>query len=157
MKLIAERGGRLIKPSCENCRFLRRSLGNEGVRVTADPEESDDGAVHLGERKIASIVVDDEDGDRSFAFSMKLPVGREVLQSYLRKLFENDRLSIVARGRKTDSVELNADGEFLGVISATIRSRRATLQVAILDFDSKKSDALHEVAGCSIVDRSGLA
>ncbi|MCQ4189960.1 DUF3126 family protein [Methylocystis suflitae] len=116
--------------------FLRRSLGNDGVRVTADPKDPDDAAVHLGERRIASISVDDEDGDRSFAFEMKIPVGREVLQSYLRKLFENDRLSIVARGRKTDSVELNADGEFLGVISADDPKLSSfTLQVAILDFD----------------------
>lgn len=116
--------------------FLRRSLGNDGVRVTADPKNPDDAAVHLGERRIASISVDDEDGDRSFAFEMKIPVGREVLQSYLRKLFENDRLAIVARGRKMDSVELNADGEFLGVISADDPKLSSfTLQVAILDFD----------------------
>ena len=96
--------------------FLRRSLGNDDIRVSAETKNPDNGAVHLGERKIAEISVDDEDGDRSFAFEMKIPVGREVLQSYLRKLFENDRLTIVARGRKTDSVELNIDGEFLGVI-----------------------------------------
>ncbi len=116
--------------------FLRRSLGSEDIRVAADPKNPDDAAVHLGERKIASISVDDEDGDRSFAFEMKIPVGREVLQSYLRKLFENDRLSIAARGRKTDSVELNCDGEFLGVISADDPKLSSfTLQIAILDFD----------------------
>jgi hypothetical protein len=116
--------------------FLRRSLGNEGVRVTPDPKNPDDCAVHLGERKIASIVVDDEDGDRSFAFSMKLPVGREVLQSYLRKLFENDKLTIAPRGRKTDSVELNSGDDFLGIISADDPKQQSyTLQIAILDFD----------------------
>ncbi|CAN2534402.1 hypothetical+protein [Methylocapsa aurea] len=116
--------------------FLRRSLGNEEVRVTADPKNPDDAAVHLGERKIASISVDDEDGDRSFAFAMKLPVGRETLQSYLRKLFENDRLTIAPRGRKTDSVELNCGEDFLGVISADDPKQQSyTLQVAILDFD----------------------
>lgn len=137
MKLIANGGGRLDKTELRKLQaFLRRSLGNDGVRVTADPNDPDDAAVHLGERRIASISVDDEDGDRSFAFEMKIPVGREVLQSYLRKLFENDRLSIVARGRKTDSVELNADGEFLGVISADDPKLSSfTLQVAILDFD----------------------
>ena len=137
MKLIANGGGRLDKTELRKLQaFLRRSLGNDGVRVTADPKNPDDAAVHLGERRIASISVDDEDGDRSFAFEMKIPVGREVLQSYLRKLFENDRLSIVARGRKTDSVELNADGEFLGVISADDPKLSSfTLQVAILDFD----------------------
>jgi Protein of unknown function (DUF3126) len=67
---------------------------------------------------------------------MKIPVGREVLQSYLRKLFENDRLTIVARGRKMDSVELNSDGDFLGVISADdAKLSSFTLQIAILDFD----------------------
>ena len=116
--------------------FLRQSLGNEGIRVTADPKNPDDAAVHLGERKIASISVDDEDGDRSFAFAMKLPVGRETLQSYLRKLFENDRLTIAPRGRKTDSVELNSGEDFLGVISADDPKQQSyTLQIAILDFD----------------------
>lgn len=116
--------------------FLRRSLGAADVRVTVDQKNPDDAAVHLGERKIAQISVDDEDGDRSFAFEMKIPVGREVLQSYLRKLFENERLTIAARGRKTDSVEINCDGEFLGVISADdAKGSSFTLQIAILDFD----------------------
>ncbi|MBI1867649.1 MAG: DUF3126 family protein [Methylocystis sp.] len=116
--------------------FLRRALGNEGIRVVPDPASPDDGAVHLGERKIAAITVDDEDGDRSFACSMKIPVGREVLQSYLRKLFENDRLTIAARGRKMDSVELNCAGDFLGIISADDPKQQSyTLQIAILDFD----------------------
>lgn len=116
--------------------FLRRSFGNEDIRVSLDPKNTENAAVHLGERKIASISVDDEDGDRSFAFEMKIPVGREVLQSYLRKLFENDKLTIVARGKKVDSVELNTDGEFLGVISADdAKLSSFTLQIAILDFD----------------------
>ena len=116
--------------------FLRRSFGNDDIRVSADPKNVDNAAVQLGERKIATISVDDEDGDRSFAFEMKIPVGREVLQPYLRKLFENEKLSIAARGRKTDSVELNSDGEFLGVISADDPKLSSfTLQIAILDFD----------------------
>ena len=116
--------------------FLQNSLGNDGLRVTLDRKNPDDGAVHLGERQIASISVDDEDGDRSFAFTMPLPVGREVLQSYLRKLLENDKLTVAPRGRKSDSVELNSGGEFLGVISADDPKQQSyTLQIAILDFD----------------------
>jgi hypothetical protein len=116
--------------------FLRRSFGNDDIRVTLDPKNTEAAAVHLGERKIAALTVDDEDGDRSFAFEMKIPVGREVLQSYLRKLFENEHLTIVARSRKTDSVELNSGGEFLGVISADDPKLSSfTLQIAILDFD----------------------
>ncbi len=116
--------------------FFRRSFGNDDIRVALDPKNTENAAVRLGERQIGAISVDDEDGDRSFAFEMKLPVGREVLQSYLRKLFENERLTISARGRKTDSVELASDGEFLGVISADdAKLSSFTLQIAILDFD----------------------
>ncbi|MDE2579307.1 MAG: DUF3126 family protein [Hyphomicrobiales bacterium] len=117
--------------------FLRRSFGNDGIRVSPDPKNATEAAaVQFGERRIATITIDDEDGDRSFAFAMKIPVGREVLQEYLRRLFENDKLKLVARGRKTDSVELNNGEDFLGVISADdAKGSSFTLQIAILDFD----------------------
>lgn len=116
--------------------FLRQQFGNEDLRVTHDAKNQDSAAMHLGERQLATITVDDEDGDRSFAFEMKIPVGREVLQEYLRRLFENDELKIVARARKMDSVELNAGSEFIGIISADdARGSSYTLQIAILDYD----------------------
>jgi hypothetical protein len=116
--------------------FLRRSFGNEDLRVTPNTRNPDDADVHLGQRVIANLTVDDEDGDRSFAFAMKIPVERPVLQDYLRRLFENDKLKIVPRGRKTDSVELNSGEDFLGVISADDpKARSFTLQMAILDYD----------------------
>ena len=116
--------------------FVRKSFSNETIRVTLDPKNTEAAAVHLGERKIANITVDDEDGDRSFAFEMKIPVGREVLQEYLRRLFEADSLTIVSRGRKQDSVELNNGEDFLGVISADdAKGSSYTLQIAVLDFD----------------------
>lgn len=116
--------------------FLRHSFGNQDIRVGLDPRNVEQAAVHLGEIKIASILVDDEDGDRSFALELKIPVGREVLQEYLRRLFENDEMKIVGRMKKTDSVELNRGDDFLGVISADDpRGSSYTLQMAILDFD----------------------
>ena len=116
--------------------FLRRSFGNDDLKVTAARKDADDADVHLGERAIGTIAVDDEDGDRSFAFAMTIPVERHVLQDYLRRLFENDKLKIVPRAKKTDSVELNAGDDFLGVVSADDpKGRSYTLQMAILDFD----------------------
>jgi hypothetical protein len=92
--------------------------------------------VSLGERKLGTITVDDEDGDRSFAFAMKVPVGRPVIQDYLRRLFENDKLTVAGRLKKTDSVELNNGPDFLGVISADDQDGSTfTLQMAILDVD----------------------
>lgn len=116
--------------------FLRETLGNQSIRVTPAKRNPDDAEVHLGERQIGAITVDDEDGDRSFAFEMKIPVERPILQDYLRRLFETDKLKIVPRGKKSDSVELNNGDDFLGVISADDpKGKSYTLQIAILDFD----------------------
>jgi hypothetical protein len=129
--------GRLDKTELRKLQaFLRQSFGNDEIRVSLDPKNTEAAAVQLGERKIAAVTVDDEDGDRSFALELKIPVGRETLQEYLRALFENDNLKIVARAKKTDSVELNNGPDFLGVISADdARGSSFTLQMAILDFD----------------------
>ena len=92
--------------------------------------------VRLGERKIGALSADDEDGDRSFFFEMAMPVERPALQDYLRKLFENNKLTIVGRAKKTDLVELNNGSDFLGVITADDPNGKSyTLEMAILDID----------------------
>ncbi len=116
--------------------FLRKSLDNPGVKVAPGNRNPEDADVRLGERRIGAITVDDEDGDRSFSFEMKIPVERPVLQDYLRRLFETDKLTVVPRGKKADSVDLNNGRDFLGVISSDDpKAKSFTLQMAILDFD----------------------
>jgi len=116
--------------------FVRQAFDNEGIRVSLDPKDVEAAVVTFGERQIAKIIVDDEDGDRSFSLEMKLPVGREVLQEYLRRLFETEKLTIASRMKKNDSVELNNGEDFLGIISADDpKGKTYTLQIAILDFD----------------------
>ena len=116
--------------------FLQRSFGARGLKVTPSSKSAEEADVWLGERKIGAIAVDDEDGDRSFSLAMQLPVGRDALQDYLRKLFENDKLAVASRLKKTDSVELNNGEEFLAVISADDpKGSSFTLQMAILDID----------------------
>ena len=115
---------------------LRRSFGAPTLAVVPSSKGRDAADVSLGERKVGSITVDDEDGDRSFAFEMKIPVERPVIQDYLRRLFENDKLTVVGRLKKTDSVELNNGDDFLGIVSADDPAGKTfTLQMAILDFD----------------------
>ena len=115
---------------------LRRSFGCEAIQVTPGARAKDSAEVRLGERRIGSLLADDEDGDRSFFFEMKVPVERPALQDYLRKLFENDKLTIAARTKKTDSVELNNGPDFLGVISVDDpKGKSFTLEMAILDYD----------------------
>src|ERR1700679_758730 len=114
--------------------FLRRSFGAPTLQVAPNSKSGEAADVSLGERKLGTITVDDEDGDRSFAFAMKVPVGRPMLQDYLRRLFENDKLTIAGRLKKIDSVELNNGPDFLGVVSADDPEASSyTLQMAILD------------------------
>jgi Protein of unknown function (DUF3126) len=116
--------------------FLRRSFGAPTLQVAPNSRSAEAADVSLGEHRLGTITVDDEDGDRSFAFAMKVPVGRPVLQDYLRRLFENDKLTVAGRLKKTDSVELNNGPDFLGVISADDPvGSTFTLQMAILDVD----------------------
>jgi Protein of unknown function (DUF3126) len=115
---------------------LRRSFGAPTLKVVPGSKSADSAEVLFGERRIGLIDVDDEDGDRSFSFEMKIPVERHVLQDYLRRLFENDQLTIASRLKKTDSVELNHGPDFLGIVSADDpKGKTYTLQMAILDFD----------------------
>jgi hypothetical protein len=115
---------------------LRRCFGATGIKVVPSSRSAESADVHFGERKIGTIEVDDEDGDRSFSFEMPVPVERAVLQDYLRKMFDNEKLTISGRLKKTDSVELNSGPDFLGVISADDpKGKTYTLQMAILDFD----------------------
>lgn len=116
--------------------FLRRSFGAPGIQVSPNAKSAEAADVSLGERKLGTITVDDEDGDRSFAFAMPVPVARPVLQDYLRRLFENKNLTVAGILKKADSVELNNGPEFLGVISADDSAGSSfTLQMAILDVD----------------------
>ena len=116
--------------------FLRRSFGAPALQVAPNSTSAEEADVWLGQRKIGAITVDDEDGDRSFSLAVKVPVERPALQDYLRKLFENNKLTIASRLKKTNSVELSNGPEFLGVVSADDpKGTSFTLQMAILDID----------------------
>jgi hypothetical protein len=115
---------------------LRRSFGCDEINVQLHSRKKDAAEVTLGEAKLGEIVVDEEDGDRSFFFEMKAPVERAELQAYLRKLFGNDKLTLASRMRKTDSVELNNGPDHIGVLTVDDAGGKSfTLEMAILDID----------------------
>lgn len=53
-------------------RFLRQTFGNHAIRVAARPKKTDSAEVYVGEEFLGVISLDDEDGDRSFAFNMAI-------------------------------------------------------------------------------------
>ncbi len=115
---------------------LRRSFGCDGLNVQPHSRKKDAAEVTLGEARLGEIVVDEEDGDRSFFFEMRVPVERGELQAFLRKRFGNDKLTIAARMKKTDSVELNNGPDHIGVLTVDdAKAKSFTLEMAILDID----------------------
>jgi hypothetical protein len=115
---------------------LRRTFGCDLINVTPHGRKGDAAEVMLGEARLGEIVVDEEDGDRSFFFEMKVPVERAALQGFLRKRFGNDKLTVAARMKKTDSVELNNGPDHIGILTVDDpRGESWTLEMAILDID----------------------
>jgi hypothetical protein len=53
-------------------RYLRRTFANHSLRVVARPKKQDSAEVYLGEEFIGVLHLDDEDGDRSFNFTMAI-------------------------------------------------------------------------------------
>jgi hypothetical protein len=52
--------------------YLRRLFGNASIRVVPRPRKTDSAEVMIGDEFIGVISLDDEDGDRSYAFTMSI-------------------------------------------------------------------------------------
>ncbi len=52
--------------------YMRRLYGNPKIVVTARPRKNDSAEVSIGDEFIGIISLDDEDGDRSFVFTMSI-------------------------------------------------------------------------------------
>jgi hypothetical protein len=52
--------------------YLRRTFSNASIRVVARPKKTDSAEVYIGEEFVGVVFLDDEEGDRSFNFSMAI-------------------------------------------------------------------------------------
>jgi hypothetical protein len=122
--------------------YLSKLFGNPNIRVV--PKKGDVAEVFVGEDDLGELIVDDEDGDRSFNFRMVIQVSNDpsfqpvpALNAYLRAKFENDNIRVVTRPKKTDSLEAYIGEEFLGVLFLeNEKGRRSYIfEMPILDVD----------------------
>jgi Protein of unknown function (DUF3126) len=121
--------------------FLKRRFGNARIRVA--PKRADAADVLVGDERIGALSVDDEDDERSYNFEMKITLGEpaglkniKALEAYLRRNFDNERIRVVARPRKTDSVEVCIGEEYIGVLFFDEKDPRSCFfEMPILDFD----------------------
>jgi hypothetical protein len=52
--------------------YLRRLFNNTAIKVVARPKKTDSAEVMIGDEFVGIISLDDEDGDRSYAFNMSI-------------------------------------------------------------------------------------
>jgi Protein of unknown function (DUF3126) len=121
--------------------YLRRVFGNKAFAVHSQPKKSDVADVLIGDKVLGQLLLDDEDGDRSYqlGFEIKekpqpLSVTEMVrLQTFLREKLGCKTLSVRARGKLKDSAEVYAGDDSIAILTADKASYQ--FQMAILDID----------------------
>ena len=122
--------------------YLKKLFGNAHIRVV--PKSDDTAEIFVGEDDLGELTVDDEEGDRSYNFRMVIQVGNDpsiqpvpTLSAYLRNKFDNEKIRVVPRPKKTDSLEVYMGEEFIAVLFLEIEKGRRSyiLELPILDVD----------------------
>jgi hypothetical protein len=126
--------------------YLKRLFGNARIRVV--PKQNDSADVFVGEELIGSLNLDEdeEDDERSYNFEMKITLGDpsttapdlKKLDAYLKRKFDNERIRIIPRARKTDSAEVYVGEEYIGVVFFDEKDARSSyfeLPILALDLD----------------------
>ena len=122
--------------------YLKKLFGNAKIRVV--PKTYDTAEVFVGDDDAGELNLDDEDGDKSYNFRMVIQVSQDptmqpvpTLTNYLKRKFENEKIRVVTRPKKTDSLEAYIGEEFLGVLFLENEKGRKSyiFELPILDID----------------------
>jgi hypothetical protein len=120
--------------------YLKKLFGNTRIRVVPQPRQDDLAEVFIGEERLGDLNVDDEDDDRSYNFRMEIDLGQvsDILNTYLRRKFDNEGIRVVPRPKKRDSLEAYVGDEFIGVLfidDEKGRQKSYIFEMPILDMD----------------------
>jgi len=122
--------------------YLKKLFANVHIRVV--PKGGDEAKVFIDEDEIGDLTADEDEGERSYNFRMVIQVSADpsmqpvpTLTNYLRRRFDNDKIRVVTRPKKLDSVEAYIGDEFLGVLFVeTEKGRKSYIfELPILDVD----------------------
>jgi len=121
--------------------YIRRLFGNTKLRVVPRAKKNDPADVLVGEESIGKLIVDDEDGERSYNFEMTIAAAdvQEIpkVESYIRSKLGNTTLRVVPRPKKNDSADVLLGEEFIGVLFIDEKNGKRSyhFEMAILDMD----------------------
>ena len=122
--------------------YLKKIFDNQTIRVV--PKSDDMAEVFAGEDDLGELTSDEDEGEKSYNFRMVIQVSNDpamqpvpTLNAYLRKKFDNDKIRVVTRPKKMDSLEVYIGEDFLGVLFLEAERGRKSyiLELPILDFD----------------------
>jgi Protein of unknown function (DUF3126) len=121
--------------------YLKKLFGTSRIRVA--PKNADLAEVFIGEEDLGELSSDNEDGDLSYNFRMEIDLGVQTevqapqLTAYLRRKFDNENIRVVARPKKTDSLEVYIGEEFIAVLFIENEKGRRIfiLELPILDVE----------------------
>ena len=125
--------------------YIRRLFGNTQLRVVPRPKKKDAADVLVGEESIGVLIVDDEDGERSYNFEMTISAAdvqdNPKVESYLRRVLGAAALRVVPRPRKKDSADVLIGEEFIAVLFIDDENgkRSYNFEMAILDMDLEEA------------------
>jgi hypothetical protein len=126
--------------------YLKKVFENPNLRLAPKGDAAD---VYVGEDEIGEMTADEDEGERSYNFRMVIQVGSDpsiqpvpTLNAFLRRRFENDKIRVVVRPKKMDSLEAYIGEEFLGVLFVENEKGRKSyiFEMPILDFDLEGSE-----------------
>jgi Protein of unknown function (DUF3126) len=127
--------------------YLKKVFGTSDIRLA--PKAGDAADVYIGEDEIGEMTADEDEGERSYNFRMVIQVGNDpsiqpvpTLNAFLRRRFDNDKIRVVTRPKKMDSLEAYIGEDFLGVLFVeNEKGRRSYIfEMPILDFDLEGSE-----------------
>jgi hypothetical protein len=122
--------------------YLKKLFGNTKLRVV--PQKKDVATIFVGEDEIGELTADEDEGERSYNVRMVIQLGKDptiqpvpALTAYLRHRFDNEKIRVVTRPKKTDSLEAYLGDEFLGVLFVEDEKGRRSyiFELPILDVD----------------------
>ena len=122
--------------------YLKKLFDNTHIRVM--PKSGEMAKVFIDEDEIGDLTADDDEGERSYNFRMVIQVSADpsmqpvpTLTNYLRRRFDNEKIRVVTRPKKLDSVEAYIGDEFLGVLFLEAEKGRKSyiFELPILDVD----------------------
>jgi hypothetical protein len=127
--------------------YLKKVFENQDIRL--QPKAGDAADVFVGEDEVGEMTADEDEGERSYNFRMVIQVGSDpsiqpvpTLNAFLRRRFGNDKIRVVVRPKKMDSLEAYIGEEFLGVLFVENEKGRKSyiFEMPILDFDLEGSE-----------------